>query len=84
MNRSKEPLSLGAWLFIIIWGVPLGIYAAIYIGIPILLTLVVVIMYQPFLSAAVVILLMVIGFFLGLAERKIRAAAKAKAERKTD
>jgi type IV secretory pathway VirB3-like protein len=65
---TKEPISLGAWLFIICIGVPVGIW----IGIPILITLVFVIIYQPFLSFTAVILLMVIGFFLGLAERKIR------------
>jgi hypothetical protein len=69
---TKEPMSLGAWLFIIFIGVPLGIWCAAWIGIPILIALVAVIMYQPFLSFAVVILLMVIGYFLGLAERKIR------------
>jgi len=40
MNRSKEPLSLGAWLFIIFWGVPLAIWAAVWIGLPILIVLI--------------------------------------------
>jgi predicted tellurium resistance membrane protein TerC len=68
---TEEPMSLGAWLFII-FITP----AAIQIGIWILIALVFVIMaalqYQPFLFFTAVILLMVIGFFLGLAKRKIR------------
>jgi predicted tellurium resistance membrane protein TerC len=69
---TKEPMSLGAWLFIIFIGVPLGIQ----IGIPILIALALLILaavaYQPFLFFTAVTLLLVIGLFLGLAERKIR------------
>lgn len=71
---TKEPMSLGAWLFII-FITP----AAIQIGIWILIALAFLIMaavqaalQYPFLFFTAVILLMVIGFFLGIAERKIR------------
>jgi hypothetical protein len=72
---TKEPLSLGAWLFIIFIGVPLGIPIGIYILIGLMFLVVwavAAVLQYPFLSLAVVILLMGIGYFVGLAERKIR------------